>query len=342
MKRLSVILPMYNVEPYVEKCIRSLEDQDIPETDFEIICINDGSPDNSREVVRRLQREFSNIILINQENKGVSRARNNGIDQACGKYLLFIDPDDYVDRNSFKRVLDHADNNKIQVSFLGFTFRRKDGNVYQEVINKEHRSGIFSGTKAYYLARGNGRVDPDRMVAVLFKTEFINRNKLRYLSNVPYLEDGEFIARILCLADRCIFDGYSFYQRTTRQGSATNSNLFYTEKAMNGFLLAAINLKRFQEQKDLSEEQRCFLNQPICKFVFLTLGAALHKVHIKKYRKIKKKLVINNLKPLKLKGIARPYIYYARIYNYFFVTFIIQALFKELTTAFKTYLKKIL
>ena len=92
MKSLSIIIPIYNVAPYVERCIRSLEDQDIPKDDYEIICINDGSPDNCREIVEQLQQEFSNIILINQENQGVSMARNNGIDLSEGKYLLFVDP----------------------------------------------------------------------------------------------------------------------------------------------------------------------------------------------------------------------------------------------------------
>ena len=92
MKRLSIIIPMYNVERYVNKCLLSLEDQDIPMEDYEIICINDGSPDNSREVVIRLQKEFNNIILIDQENQGVSCARNAGINSACGEFVLFIDP----------------------------------------------------------------------------------------------------------------------------------------------------------------------------------------------------------------------------------------------------------
>src|SRR5690606_24149359 len=96
MLRLSIIIPMYNVEPYIERCLSSLQDQDIPMEEYEIICINDGSPDNSREVVIRFQRQNKNIILIDQSNQGVSKARNNGINVARGKYLLFVDPDDYI------------------------------------------------------------------------------------------------------------------------------------------------------------------------------------------------------------------------------------------------------
>jgi len=338
MKHLSVIIPMYNVEPYVERCIRSLEDQDIPRDDYEIICINDGSPDDSRGVVKRMQKEFDNIIFIDQENQGVSRARNQGIDKASGKYLVFIDPDDYVDAGSFGHILKHADKKEAQVSILGFTFLYKDGSVRKRILNDNYTSQVNMGTKTYFMIRADGRTDPDRMVAVLFETDFLNRNKLRYLPNVPYLEDGEFIARILCLAERCIFDGSSFYQRTTRPGSATNSELYRSDKAINGFLLAAGNLRRFQQEQNLSEGQRIFLNQPICKFVLLTLNSALQKPYFKNYKRIRKILFSNNFKKIELKGVETPYNYFVHIYNYFMVVFLLSALLKEIKQIIKVFL----
>ena len=100
-KKLSIIVPAYKVDAYIEKCISSLEDQDIPKEEYEIIVINDGSPDRCSEIVEGLQKEFSNIILINQENQGVSMARNNGIKIAQGEFIMPVDPDDYVIPNSF-------------------------------------------------------------------------------------------------------------------------------------------------------------------------------------------------------------------------------------------------
>ena len=321
---------MYNVEPYVERCLRSLEDQDIPRNDYEIICINDGSPDDSRGVVKRMQKEFDNIILIDQENQGVSRARNRGIDQASSKYMLFIDPDDYVDARSFGHILKNADKNNAQVSLLGYTFLYQDGSVRKQILNMKYTSQVNAGIKTYFMARDDGHTDPDRMVAVLFETDFLNRNKLRYLPGVPYLEDGEFIARILCLAERCTFDGYSFYQRTTRPGSATNSELFRSDKAIKGFLLAAGNLKRFQQEQNLSETQRGFLNHPICKFVLLTLNSALQKPYLKNFKKTRKLLYGNGFKRIELKGVDKPYNYSVHIYNNFMVAFLLMALLREI------------
>jgi len=268
---LSIIIPMYNVAPYVEKCIRSLQNQDIPKQDYEIICINDGSPDNCREIVIKLQQEFSNIVFIEQENQGVSRARNNGIDKASGKYLLFIDPDDYVDVNSFARILKTAEDYRAQVSFLGYTVLNENGSIRKAVLNEQEKDAVYLGIKAYSLARVDGSADPDRMWAVLLETEFMNRNNLRYLPELPYLEDGELIARIMCLAQRCIFDGHLFLKRTTRPGSATNSKLFYSQRATGGFIRAAAHLRDFKDNVQLDKAQREFMNQPICKFTLTAL-----------------------------------------------------------------------
>ncbi len=315
MKRLSVIIPMYNVEPYVERCIQSLEDQDILMTDYEIICINDGSPDNSREVVLKMQQIYENIILIDQENQGVSCARNKGIDRSSGKYLLFIDPDDYVESNCFKRVLQCADNNNSQITFLGFTFLKTDGSVHKQVFYRDFSNQMFSGIDAYFIARGDGYTDPDRMVAILFNTSFMNLNGFRYLPNVPYLEDGELLSRILCMAERCFFEENSFYLRTTRLGSATNSNLNFSEKAAKGFLFGAINLKKFQQRQNLSKDQRVFLNQPIVKFVALYINANTRLLSFRKLLLAFKTLKENGLQYLETEKCNKLYTTIGRHYN---------------------------
>jgi glycosyltransferase involved in cell wall biosynthesis len=315
MKRLSIIIPMYNVEPYVERCIRSLEDQDIPENEYEIICINDGSPDNCRGTVMLMQKEFENIILIDQENQGVSRARNNGIDRATGRYLMFIDPDDYVEAGRLASVLKSAEIQNAQISFLGYTFLNGDGSIRKIILHDEFKGQIYNGLNAYFLFRGDGQTDPDRMVAVLFEMEFLNRNNLRYLKNVPYLEDGEFVARILCLAERCIFDGLPFYIRTTRPGSATNSKLFRSEKARAGFLLAALNLKKFQQEEILEEKQRLFLNQSVCKFIVLVIASAAIPFSFERISNAKKSLVDSGLGRVNLNSVIKEYSRLGLLYN---------------------------
>ena len=168
MKRLSIIVPIYNVEHYLGKCLRSLEDQDIPKTDYEIICVNDGSPDKSREVVIYMQSKFKNIILIDQENRGVSYARNVGIDHSSGKYLMFIDPDDYVQRNSFSPILKAADSKNAQIAITGKTFLDANGNVFIENKFDNYENKLYTGLKSYFITHDLGQIDG----------EFFRRNSL--------------------------------------------------------------------------------------------------------------------------------------------------------------------
>lgn len=307
---------MYNVSAYVERCIRSLEEQDIPKEDYEIICINDGSTDDSRNVVLGMLKEFFNIFLIDQENQGVSSARNRGIEKAQGKYILFIDPDDYVEANHFRNLLNNADYRAADVSFLGFTILGGSGEILYrgfEAFKAEH---VYDGIEAYRLTRRDGRLDPDRMWGILYKREFLNNHYLRFLSGVPYLEDGELLVRILCYAERCIFDKCAFYQRTFREGSATHSNLFNSEKATYGFLLAVGNLKRFQQEEKLHEKQREFLNQPILKFSMLALNSSFGIGRHKKFKTTVMRLHELNLGKIDLKGCNhREMRFYGRAYN---------------------------
>ncbi len=339
MLQLSIVIPMYNVEPYVEKCIRSLEDQDIPKEDYEIICINDGSPDNCKAVIQELQCEFNNIQLIDQENQGVSAARNNGIDIAQGHYLLFIDPDDYVLSNSFSSILNKAKSDHAEIAFLGFTVLDTDGNKKNSILNQQVGSKIISGVDAYFASRGDGLTDPDRMWAILYDLNFINSNELRFLPNVPYLEDGEFIARILCLAKRCIFIDIPFYERTTRIGSATNSNLYFSEKAVTGFILAAKNLKNFQRNRNLNKEQTIFINHPISKFVLLAMNSALQRPLLKSYSNVIGKLRSNNLLVLQSEGVAKAYQGNTNLYNNWKYYFLWSAFYRECKYLIKRILK---
>lgn len=105
-KKITVIIPVYNTENYVERCIRSIINQTY--SNLEIICINDGSSDNSLEVLQNLKKEDDRILIISQSNKGVGAARNVGIDNSTGDYISFVDSDDVIDENYFAELLYRA------------------------------------------------------------------------------------------------------------------------------------------------------------------------------------------------------------------------------------------
>ena len=102
---LSIIIPVYNVEPFVEKCIRSCEAQDVSKADYEIVVVNDGSKDNSLDVVNCVANEFENIRVFSQANAGLSAARNKGMREAKGDYYMFVDSDDWIAENCLAKLI---------------------------------------------------------------------------------------------------------------------------------------------------------------------------------------------------------------------------------------------
>ena len=108
MTELSIIVPVYNVEEYVRACIESIYRQGLNEEEFEVIIVNDGTEDKSIEVIADIINQHHNISVINQENQGLSVARNTGIAAAKGEYILMPDSDDLLIENSLKPLLEKA------------------------------------------------------------------------------------------------------------------------------------------------------------------------------------------------------------------------------------------
>lgn len=334
---------MYNVAPFVERCMRSLEDQDIAKDDYEIICVNDGSTDNCREVLIRLQKELYNIILIDQENMGVSVARNNGIERARGNYIMMVDADDYLEPNVLSKRLDIMEKYDLDVGRCGYT-------ILNDSFKKEYCYDLLYDPKNVLTGidyenkyeQGKSEIrDPHRSVAIFLKTSFLNSNNLRYLAGVPYLEDGEFMARVSCLAKRVIFINGPIYLRTTISGSATQSKLYYSAKARNGFLKAANNLLQFKQNYCGNEEQKVFMNQSIIHFTIMYLISQGNFNYLKHYSKLHNSLKKGPLRKLATEGCSNFYRKMGKSYNFSIYSFYLYWMLSLFRKSFKIRAKKI-
>jgi glycosyltransferase involved in cell wall biosynthesis len=307
---------MFKVADYINRCIESLESQDIDKNLYEIICINDGSPDNCREIVENLQKKYSNIVLINQENQGVSMARNNGIAIAKGKYILPIDPDDYVVPNTFKRIANLVEADNYDVFYLGFEiFDVNEKSIWKTNYSKQEGE-TFSGVEGYFEPRGHDVKDPDRSVAILYKKQLLEDYNITYPKDVPYLEDGLFLAKVFAVATKVGFDNETFYQRTTRIGSATNSKLFHSEKAINGFINAINDLKLFSSIIKLNKQQQYLVNHVLAKFFLLCISPSVFSFKFKQYFKTIKKLKQSGIKNIETDGLRFHYKRHISFYNF--------------------------
>ena len=199
MIRLSFIVPFYNVESYIEECIRSLYDQDIPQSEYEVICVDDCSPDGSRAIVERLQKEYSTLrLLVHIENKRQGGARNTAMQLAQGKYIWFVDSDDYIKPNCLKGLLEQAENEDLDI--LDFDF---DADFSKQPFRKNVESyemGPCSG--ADYVFNNHRGKWPWRCSTVwsgLIKRELIN--DLLFREHVQY-EDNDYAIMMYARAKR--------------------------------------------------------------------------------------------------------------------------------------------
>lgn len=144
MKSVSVIVPVYNMESYLERCMDSLVNQTLK--DIEIIVINDGSVDNSLKILNKYKKKYpEKVQIINQQNAGISVARNNGLKLATGKYVGFVDSDDFVDLNMFKHLYDECNKTDADIMVCNYKKYYTDTEKYDlvDVVKNIHCNNLY-------------------------------------------------------------------------------------------------------------------------------------------------------------------------------------------------------
>ena len=137
MPEVSVIIPVYNNEKFIEKCIRSVMEQSF--CDLEILVVNDGSTDGSAEILQKLAGEDGRIRLVSQSNQGVAAARNCGLDMASGKYLTFVDGDDYIGKDYIEKLYDFSEKNHTEMLICGITYVEEKGKILRKIVPGTYR-----------------------------------------------------------------------------------------------------------------------------------------------------------------------------------------------------------
>lgn len=227
--RLSVIVNMYNTAKYMQKCVDSLLCQDIPAEEYEIIFVDDCSPDESLEMANHFKEEGLRIkeqggsypqikVCHHEVNKGLAAARNTGVAAAEGKYLRFVDPDDYVEKNSFKTLLDQMDAENLDI--LRFDYQKVDEDYNPIPHNHAEQQlnltpGIMKG--AEFLATRLGIAC--YVWPYIYRTALVKgKNNIAFIEDC-YLDDVPWLPRVLMAAGRlnCLPRKCQYY--LIRQGS---------------------------------------------------------------------------------------------------------------------------
>lgn len=254
---LSIIVPVYNVEKYIEKCISSIVNQGAAFQDVELIIVNDGTKDNSIEVVRHYIDSHPNITLVNQENAGLSEARNTGMRYATGDYVWFFDSDDWMPEKALGRIISCVKEKQSQVFLFQMEIYHDEDyhrTTYQGVQPVDNCSGGEILSLSFQSVEGY--VPTQIYIA---KRVFLIKNDLKFLKGV-YHEDMDYCPRLLLSADCASFVDFPIYcYRIRSTGSiTTDDSLFFQRK--KSYIKVFVHLNDFLcKSRDISVFERVLM-----------------------------------------------------------------------------------
>lgn len=224
IKRFSIIIPLYNVENYISVCIESVLHQSY--TDFEVIVVNDGSTDSSPNIVKKLMEKDHRVRLIDQKNAGVSVARNTGLANATGEYIVFVDADDFLASDFLEYMVGLCQQSNADFCLSENAFTRKGE---KQIVTDNVR--ILNSEQAIALL-----LSPRIIVGCwnkVYRHSFLKNNNITFSSKLFYGEGLDFITRVADKANSiCVGDRKVYFYRRSNEASATTS--FSIAKMHNG------------------------------------------------------------------------------------------------------------
>lgn len=181
MKDISIIVPIYNAEKYITKCVDSILNQ--TKKELEIILINDGSTDKTEEIIKNYQDK--RIKYFKNKNQGIGKTRNFGIEKAKGKYIMFLDSDDYLEKNACELLYNKAESNNLDLVMCDFYKIYANGNI------EEVRQSSFKNSSL----KDSPKILSEHLSpwAKIYKRDLIIKNNIRFVENLKY-EDAPFVA----------------------------------------------------------------------------------------------------------------------------------------------------
>lgn len=263
--KVSVIVPVYNVSDYIEKCLDSLIHQTLKE--IEIIVINDGSPDNSEEKIKKYLKKNKNIKYYVKENGGLSSARNYGLNYATGEYIAFLDSDDYVTEDMYFKMYEKAKENNFDMVVCDINYLYKDKTLRVSSGIKNDTKNIKSVYKSIHPAAWNK----------IFKKELFSNNI--YFKKGVWFEDVEFIYRLLPFIKSIGVVHENFNQYVQRDGSITNT----INKKIYDYVYNMNGVVEFYKENKIYDEYRKELEYVYVRYVYATFIKSILKYNYDDY-----------------------------------------------------------
>ena len=245
MIKLSVVIPVYNVEQFLVRCVESVLNQDLEDEEFEVLLINDGSTDKSDEIGKQLAAQYSQIHYFEQENKGLGAARNLGIRNSNGKYILFLDSDDWIETKVLKNLLTKAEQDNLDM--LIYNSRR----VFENGENKNIEVTYLPN----HLYTGENLILETRVdvlpCANFYRKSILIENIISFEEGVFY-EDPDFYFKFILNSERIMYVPEMVYNYYFNENSITlKTEKNHINKKIKDYGLAGLrifDLKKNQTQ----------------------------------------------------------------------------------------------
>ena len=195
--RLSIIIPFYNVEQYIARCLDSVYRQDLPEEEYEVICVDDCSPDNSFQIVKEYEKKHTNLRIVkNKENRKLGGARNAGMEEACGEYIWFIDSDDLIEDNVLGTLCSSAERENLDV--LHFNY---ENYPVRTPLHKIESRELMTGPEMFFSKEFIWYHDLVTAWRKLYKRTFLIENRISFAEHIMY-EDNDYAILVFAKALR--------------------------------------------------------------------------------------------------------------------------------------------
>lgn len=250
--KVSVIIPVYNVQEYLEECVESVRSQTLK--NIEIICVNDGSTDESPRILRELEKQDSRIKIVDKPNGGLSSARNLGMKEASGEYILFLDSDDYLDLTALKTLYLYAKYYELDEMFYNASVFFDTKEVEEENSNYSgyyRRNGFYpetlTGRELFVQLMQNHDFKPSACLQIL-RREFLEEHQIRFYEGILH-EDNLFTMQCISLAKRTRLLDRDFYKRRVRGGSIMTEAKGF--RNTYGKFVTVMEMHRFIEEHHL-------------------------------------------------------------------------------------------
>ena len=300
--KVSIVIPVYNVEKYIEECLESAINQTL--NDIEIIVVNDGSTDNSLEKVKPYEKKYNNVRIINQTNKGLSGARNTGLRNATGEYIYFLDSDDYISLESMEYCYKKCKENDLDVltfdaeCFLDEEDAGKIDNM--DIISKENyerskiiESKVISG-EDFYNYSINKKAYKQPVWLYVYKREFLIKENLYFYEGLIH-EDELYTIQVLIKSDRVMYIPKTYFFRRIRFNSIMTSKVKKKNIDSLNIICSEIYSLYLQNKDDLKEETNLNLIKKIREFYTIALYRMYDSKIDKKEIKVCKNELRNNI-----------------------------------------------